>query len=150
MSLFPSIFVPLPLYLCMKSTSYFFPFRMMFFYLVTTGWISDISLCENSINQSTRIALQLHRSLTFPQDGLYRFSNDARDAVVEAPEVPEVEAYRRHKGTAMFIHERVQHLSSPSKSQRHSKSQRYRQRKRKSNKKRKLNKQDCSYCTVLL
>ena len=24
----------------------------MFFYLVTTGWIFDISLCENSINQS--------------------------------------------------------------------------------------------------
>ena len=27
-------------------------FRMVFFYLVTTGWIFDISFCENSINQS--------------------------------------------------------------------------------------------------
>ena len=25
---------------------------MVFFYLVTTGWIFDISLCENSFNQS--------------------------------------------------------------------------------------------------
>ena len=25
---------------------------MVFFYLVTTGWVFDISLCENSINQS--------------------------------------------------------------------------------------------------
>ena len=33
-------------------TSYVLSFRMMFFYLVTTGWIFDISLCENSINQS--------------------------------------------------------------------------------------------------
>ena len=31
----------------------FFPFGWYFFYLVTTGWIFDISLlCENSINQS--------------------------------------------------------------------------------------------------
>ena len=27
---------------------------MVFFYLVTTGWIFDISLCENSINQSSQ------------------------------------------------------------------------------------------------
>ena len=25
---------------------------VVFFYLVTTGWIFDINLCENSINQS--------------------------------------------------------------------------------------------------
>ena len=37
---------------CMESTSYVFSFRIVFFYLVTTGWIFDISLCENSINQS--------------------------------------------------------------------------------------------------
>ena len=40
MSLFPSIFVPLPFSLCMESTLYlarFFLFRIMFFYLVTTG-----------------------------------------------------------------------------------------------------------------
>ena len=28
---------------------------MVFFYLVTTGWIFDISLCENSINQSINV-----------------------------------------------------------------------------------------------
>ena len=34
----------------MESTSYVLSFRMVFFYLVTTGWIFDISLlCENSI-----------------------------------------------------------------------------------------------------
>ena len=27
---------------------------MVFFYLVTTGWISEISLCENSIDQSIK------------------------------------------------------------------------------------------------
>ena len=41
---FPSIFVPFPFSLCMESTSYVFPFRMVFFYLVTTGWIFDITL----------------------------------------------------------------------------------------------------------
>ena len=30
----------------------FFPSGWCFFYLVTTGWIFDISLCENPINQS--------------------------------------------------------------------------------------------------
>ena len=35
-----------------KSTSYVLFFRMVFVYLVTTGWIFDISLRENSINQS--------------------------------------------------------------------------------------------------
>ena len=54
MSLCPSIFVPLPFSLSMESTSYFFSFRMVFFYLLTTGWIFDISLCENLINQSIK------------------------------------------------------------------------------------------------
>ena len=46
------IFVPLSFSLYLESTSYVFPFRMVFFYLVTTGWIFYISLiCENSINQ---------------------------------------------------------------------------------------------------
>ena len=36
------LFVPLPFSLCMESTSYVISFRMVFFYLVTTGWISDI------------------------------------------------------------------------------------------------------------
>ena len=39
LSLFPSIFVPLTFSLCMESTSYVLSFRMVFFYLVTTGWI---------------------------------------------------------------------------------------------------------------
>ena len=43
MSLFQSTFVPLPFCLCMESTSYGFPFRVISFYLVTTGWIFDIT-----------------------------------------------------------------------------------------------------------
>ena len=39
-TLFPSIF------------SAFFPSGWCFFYLVTTGWIFDISLCENSLKKS--------------------------------------------------------------------------------------------------
>ena len=50
--IFPSFFLPLPFSLFMESTSYVFPFRMVFFYLVTTCWIFYISLCENSTNQS--------------------------------------------------------------------------------------------------
>ena len=46
--IFPSIFVPLPFSLCMKSTAYVFFFWMVFFYPVTTGWIFFIILCENS------------------------------------------------------------------------------------------------------
>ena len=38
---------------CMEITSYVFSFQMVFFYLMTMGWIFDISLlCDNSINQS--------------------------------------------------------------------------------------------------
>ena len=46
-------FVLFPLSLYMVSTSYVLSFRVIvIFYLVTTGWIFDISLlCENSINQ---------------------------------------------------------------------------------------------------
>ena len=44
-------FVPFPLSLCMEGTSYVLSFLMVFFYLVTTGWIFDTSLCENSVNQ---------------------------------------------------------------------------------------------------
>ena len=49
---FRVFFVPLPFYLCTESTSYVLSFRMVFFYLVTTGRIFNISLCENSTNQS--------------------------------------------------------------------------------------------------
>ena len=47
LSLFPSIFVPITVFsLCvMERRLYVFPFRVVFFYLVTTGWIFDISLC---------------------------------------------------------------------------------------------------------
>ena len=56
---FPFIYLEMSLFrvfscppsFCMESTSYVLSFRMVFFYLVTTGWIFDISLlCENSIN----------------------------------------------------------------------------------------------------
>ena len=57
MSLFPSIFVRLPFFsLYEECTSYAFPLRVVFFYLVTKGWILDISLCENSI-QSKSISM---------------------------------------------------------------------------------------------
>ena len=52
---FRVFFVPLPFSLCMESTSYVLSFRMVFFYLVTTGWIFYIIslLCEiQSINAS--------------------------------------------------------------------------------------------------
>ena len=39
----------------MENTSSVISFQMVFFYLVTTGWIFEIiSLRENSINQSIR------------------------------------------------------------------------------------------------
>ena len=41
----------------------FFPSAWYFFYLVTTGWIFDISLCENSINQSINTAFFQHAHL---------------------------------------------------------------------------------------
>ena len=57
MSLFSSIFVRLPFSLSMeRARRTFSPSGQCFFYLVTTGWIFDISLiCENSINQSINL-----------------------------------------------------------------------------------------------
>ena len=51
---FRVFFVPFPLSLCMESTSYVLSFRMVFFYLVATGWIFDISFYVRiqSTNQS--------------------------------------------------------------------------------------------------
>ena len=51
---FRVFFVPFPLSLCMESTSYVLSFRMVFFYLVATGWIFDISIYVRiqSTNQS--------------------------------------------------------------------------------------------------
>ena len=65
MTFFPSIFVSLPFsLLCIESTSYVFPFRMVFFYLVTTDWIFDIRLIiwENS-NKSIKTNLRCTQSL---------------------------------------------------------------------------------------
>ena len=45
---FRVFFVPLPFSLRMENTPYVLSFRMVFFYLVTTGWIIDITLCKNS------------------------------------------------------------------------------------------------------
>ena len=59
---FRVFFVPLPFSLCMESTSHVFPFRIVFFYLVATSWIFDISLCENSINHSINRAIQSSRA----------------------------------------------------------------------------------------
>ena len=52
MSPIPSFFLyHFHLSLCMESTSYVLSFRTVFFYLVTKGWIFDISLLfENSTN----------------------------------------------------------------------------------------------------
>ena len=56
MSLFPSVFVPLPFSLInsMESTSYVLSVRIVFFNFVITGWIFYISSCENPINQSIK------------------------------------------------------------------------------------------------
>ena len=49
---FQVFFVPLPFSLYMESTTHVLSFRMVFFYLVTAGWIFDISLLrQKSINQ---------------------------------------------------------------------------------------------------
>ena len=55
------LFVPLPFSLCMESTSYVFSFRVVFFYLVTTGWMFYISAYVgiHSINQSISINSKL-------------------------------------------------------------------------------------------
>ena len=46
-----SFFIAFSEYFCTIS-AFFLSFRIVFFYLVTTGWIFDISLFENSIKQS--------------------------------------------------------------------------------------------------
>ena len=52
MPLFPNMFCTIAVSLCTESTPYVISFRMVFSYLVTTGWIFYISLlCENSINK---------------------------------------------------------------------------------------------------
>ena len=61
MSFSPSIFVPLPFSCCMESMSYVFSFRVVFFVLVTTGWIFYIRLCmiitySKSMDQPGKVA----------------------------------------------------------------------------------------------
>ena len=75
---FRVFFVPFPLSLCMESKSYVLSFRMVFFYLVTTGWIFYISVCDSSINQSInhyksllfRVLRHLDTVLSFGRRGL--------------------------------------------------------------------------------
>ena len=61
MSFFPSIFCTISAFSLygLESTSYVLSFRMVFFYLVTTGWIFDISECEKSINQSINYTITM-------------------------------------------------------------------------------------------
>ena len=68
MSLFRSIFWTITVFLRMESTSYVFSFRMVYFYLVTTGCIFDMSLlCKKSIyfNQSTNQSSINHHDKIF-------------------------------------------------------------------------------------
>ena len=52
--------------LYMESTSYVLSFRMVLFYLVTTGWIFYISLlCEISINQSIKVLRDITYQVVF-------------------------------------------------------------------------------------
>ena len=50
----------------MESTSYVLSFRMVFFYLVTTGCIFDASLCEISIDKKTYRGSVLYRVVDTP------------------------------------------------------------------------------------
>ena len=59
MSLFRVFFVLLPLSLSVESTSYVPSFRMVFFYLVITGWILDIGLDEKSFKKIKSIMVSL-------------------------------------------------------------------------------------------
>ena len=46
------VFVTIEYVVCLDSMLYVLSFRMVFFYLVTTAWIFDISLCDNLINST--------------------------------------------------------------------------------------------------
>ena len=77
--------MPLPLSICMESTSYVVSFRIVLFYLVTTGWISYISLiCEDSINQFN----ELNRCVNYPysrRSGA-RHCESSRDNIITTTE----------------------------------------------------------------
>ena len=53
--IFVALSLPFSLCRSMESTPYVLSFRMVFFYLLTTGWIIDISLlCKNSDIENSR------------------------------------------------------------------------------------------------
>ena len=62
---FRVFFVPYPLSLILyrRLRRTFFPSEWCFSTFVTTGWIFDISLCENSINQSKIASIKNRRVL---------------------------------------------------------------------------------------
>ena len=61
MSPFPSIFCTIAVFSLNGKYVVLLLFRMVFFYIGTTGWIFDISLCENStINQSNKRLVLVH------------------------------------------------------------------------------------------
>ena len=68
---FRVFFAPFPLSHCTERMPCVLSFRMVFFYLVTTGWISGISLlCENLTNQSINQAQRrFGQSAELPQTG---------------------------------------------------------------------------------
>ena len=79
---FRVFFVPLPFSLCMESTSYVLSFRMVFFYLVTTGWIFDISLCENSIITKKKMATTVQLCDLFISTSLHSILRTASRCII--------------------------------------------------------------------
>ena len=60
MSLFPSFFGAISAFsLYGEYVVHVLSFRTMFFYLVTTDWIFDITLCENSIKFNSKLKIQI-------------------------------------------------------------------------------------------
>ena len=82
----------------MESTSFVFPLPDGVFCLVTTGWIFDIRLCENSINQIKRRQVMRH----FTSNGTYQCQNGSSNPLTPCREQPRstriVVAYRRPSG----------------------------------------------------
>ena len=60
MSLVPSIFLPLPFFSLYGEYVVGFSFRVVFVYLVTTGWILDISSSENSQTKTNKNVCSIH------------------------------------------------------------------------------------------
>ena len=66
------------------STAAVFLFFRMGFYFVTTGWISDIGLCENSIKSNQSMLVILVSLLISPNSGRCEV-RDKVDAACPAP-----------------------------------------------------------------